>query len=255
MALSANGQTALIGAPHAGDRKGGAWVFTRSGSTWTRQGEELEGGEGKGKGHFGRSVALSADGDTALIGAPGDDGYTGAAWVFTRSGSTWGPHGEELSSGEEGAHFGRSVALTADGDTALIGAPGAGGYTGAAWVFTRSGSTWGPHGEELSSGEEGAHFGRSVALSADGDTALIGAPAAGGYTGAAWVFARSSSGWTPPEELTGVGEEGAGHFGYSVALSADGEHGADRQPPRQRPCRGLPGRSPARKRGWSSGRA
>ena len=79
------------------------------------------------------SVALSADGNTALIGGP-NDGHegTGAAWVFTRSGSTWTQQGEKLiGAGVRPApDFGKTVALSADGNTALIGAPSTAGRRG-----------------------------------------------------------------------------------------------------------------------------
>ena len=78
-------------------------------------------------------------------------------------------------------------------------------------------------------------FGYSVALSADGNTALIGGPDDNGRIGAAWVFTRSGSTWTQQgEKLTGSGETGAGEFGYSVALVRGRQHGADRRPSRQR---------------------
>ncbi len=172
VALSADGDTALIGARYAirnNNEAGGAWVFTRSGSTWTQQGGKLNGtghaGETLfdhiGEGEFGHSVALSADGNTALIGGPGDnggatnEGGVGAVWVFTRSGSTWTQQGEKLTgTGEIGkGAFGESVVLSADGDTALIGGSGDNGGAGAAWVFTRSGSTWTQQGEKLDPGE------------------------------------------------------------------------------------------------------
>jgi FG-GAP repeat len=176
---------------------------------------------------FGESVALSADGNTALIGASGDNGKIGAAWVFTRSGETWAKQGAKLTAADEvgtGA-FGVSVALSADGNTALIGG-WADNSHGAAWVFTRSGSTWTQQGAKLTgSGESGSEndFGSSVALSADGNTALIGGFGDNSLRGAAWVFTRSETTWTQQgEKLTGNGEVGAGDFGYSVALSADG---------------------------------
>ena len=102
-------------------------MFTRSGSTWTQQGAKLHRPSGEiGEGEFGYSVALSGDGNTALIGGPGDNAKVGAAWVFTRSGSTWTQQGAKLTgSGETGAgEFGAtSVALSSDGNTALIGGP------------------------------------------------------------------------------------------------------------------------------------
>ena len=93
------------------------WIFTRSGSTWTQLGPKLTGGGESGAGAFGVDVALSADGSTALIGAPGDNDGVGAAWVFTRSGSTWIQQGPKLTgAGEDGfGEFGSSVALSATG--------------------------------------------------------------------------------------------------------------------------------------------
>jgi hypothetical protein len=227
VALSDDGDTALIGGPADNENIGAAWVFTRSGTTWTQQGEKLTGTAETGAGRFGRSVTLSADGDTALIGGTRDNGFAGAAWVFTRSGSTWTQQGEKLTgTGEAGqGEFGRSVALSANGSTALVGGSSDNGSEGAAWAFTRSGSAWTQQGEKLTGagavGEGG--FGTSVALSADGNTALLGGPRDNSDVGAAWAFTRSGSTWSQQgSKLTGIGETGEGGFGTSVALSADG---------------------------------
>jgi hypothetical protein len=227
VALSADGKTALIGGRRDDGATGAAWVFTRSGSTWTQQGGKLTGTGESEAGWFGYSVALSADGNTALIGGLNDNDGNGAAWVFTRAGSTWTQQGGKLTgAGEVGeGEFGSSVALSADGDTALIGGPRDDGDKGAAWVFTRSGSTWSAQGGKLTgTGESGeGMFGTNVALSADGDTALIGGPEDDTAIGAAWVLTRSGAVWTQQgPKLTG-GEEGNSEFGVLVALSADGD--------------------------------
>ncbi len=104
MALSADGSTALIGGDQDDGGLGAAWVFTRSGSTWTQQGGKLTGAGEVGPGAFGTSVALSANGDTALIGGWSDKEWDGAAWVFTRSGSTWTQQGPKLP--DPGRHGG-----------------------------------------------------------------------------------------------------------------------------------------------------
>ena len=142
MALSGDGDTALIGGPDDAGHTGAAWVFTRSGSTWTQQGAKLTGRGETGLGTFGWSVALSADGNTALIGARGDNTGQGAAWLFTRSGSTWTEQGAKLTGrGETGPGlFGTSVALSANASTALIGAQDNAANAGAAWVFQASSS-------------------------------------------------------------------------------------------------------------------
>ena len=227
VALSSDGDTAVVGAPNDADNLGAVWVFARSGSTWTQQGEKLTGGEESGQAQLGRGVALSADGNTVLAGGPCDDGCAGAVWVFTRSGLTWAQQGGKLVGGEgvgEG-HFGCGVALSSDGNTALVGGRRDNGTIGAAWAFTRSGSTWTQQGAKLTatSGEIGnGEFGYSVALSADGNSALIGGMRDDDYIGAAWMFTRSGSTWTQRgEKLTGGEERGKGWFGSSVALSAD----------------------------------
>jgi hypothetical protein len=140
VALSGDGITALIGGPGYNSGVGAAWVFTRSGSTWTQLGGKLTGGGESGRGKFGMRVALSGDGDTALIGGPSDNGSAGAAWVFTRSASTWTQLGGRLTgSGENSTtDFGIGVALAGDGNTALIGGFTASLFVGAAWVFLRA---------------------------------------------------------------------------------------------------------------------
>jgi FG-GAP repeat len=211
VALSGDGDTALIGGPADASETGATWVFTRSGSSWTQQGKKLVGTETVGeKGGQGQSVALSADGATALIGGPGDHGAIGAAWVFTRSGSSWTQQqklvGEDPSTGPEQGH---SVSLSDSGDTALIGGPDDNTSLGAAWLFTRSGSVWSEQGAKLV-GTGSVPFssqGWDVALSGDGATALIGAPADNGGVGATWVFALPGAGEgepaPPPAEKPG----------------------------------------------------
>jgi hypothetical protein len=222
-ALSADGNTALIGGFEDNNRDGAAWVFVRSGSTWTQQGAKLTGGE-KGLGPlFGTSVALSADGNTAVVGAERDNANHGDAWVFTRSGSTWTLQ-EELNPNDVAgaADAGSGVALSADGNTALVGGLGDNNQSGAAWVFTRSGGTWTQQGSKLAVGAF-EQFGTAVALSMNGNTALISGRADSGQIGAAWVFTRSGSTWTQQgPKLTGAGEVGGGEFGTGIALSADG---------------------------------
>ncbi len=226
VALSADGNTALVGVPRDNGAAGTAWVFTRTGSTWSEQ-ARLE-GEGVGSSSFfGRSVALSSNGNVALIGDPGASANTGDAWVYVRSGVSWTPQGQLSGTEESGqVNFGRSVALSGNGTTALIGGFGDKGGVGAAWVFERSGETWEQRGHKLTaSNETGAGwFGRNVALSEDGSTALIGGPLDNGKLGAAWVFARSGEAWEPQgSKLTPSDENGQGQFGSAVSLSANGE--------------------------------
>jgi hypothetical protein len=79
-----------------------------------------------GESHFGQSVALAADGNTALVGAPTADGEAGTVSVFTRTGSTWTQQSELTPNGGEeigNGGFGSSIALSADGSTAVVSGP------------------------------------------------------------------------------------------------------------------------------------
>jgi hypothetical protein len=106
VALSADGNTAIVGGPCDGGSSGGcgtnipgvgaAWVYTRSGGVWTQQGPKLVGTGAVGQAGQGSGVALSADGNTAIVGGYGDNSNTGAAWVYTRSGGVWTQQGPKL---------------------------------------------------------------------------------------------------------------------------------------------------------------
>ena len=146
---------------------------TPCGSTRSSSWRKLTPNDESGSGAFGTSVALSSDANTALIGGPSDNGRAGAAWVFTRSGSTWTQQGSKLTPNDESGtgEFGNSVALSSNGNTALIGGPSDDNGAGAAWVFTRSGSTWTQQGSKLTPNDESspAGVGISVALSSEGE--------------------------------------------------------------------------------------
>ena len=229
VALSADGNTAVVGAPLDSGLGGAAWVHTRRNGEWAQQGSKLVGTGAAGQAFQGLSVALSAEGNTALVGADYDDGGVGAAWVYTRSGNgEWAQQGSKLiGTGAVGTSAqGVSVALSADGNTAIVGGRDDSRFAGAAWVYTRSRSgEWAQQGSKLvGTGAVGSSLqGRSAALSADGNTALVGGVADNGYVGAAWVYTRSRNGeWAQQgSKLVGTGAVGTSYQGVSVALSAD----------------------------------
>jgi hypothetical protein len=236
IAISTDGTTAIIGGAADNTNVGAVWIFTQSGGVWTQQGAKLTGTGETGAGLFGSSVALSSDGNTALVGAPADNSSVGAAFVFTRSAGVWtqqtvtpltGAAGGESGSGD----FGSAVALSANGNTALIGArrdfiPGGGGTNpGTAYPFLRTGTTWAPQGTRLIRSDNGASFlafGAAVALSADGNTALIGASADGNGPGAAYVFFRTGTTWAQQAKIIPSDTTASSHAGMSVSLSSDG---------------------------------
>ena len=198
---------------------------------------KLLAGDGTMSDEFGRAVALS--GDTAIIGAMGDDDVgdtSGSAYVFVRAGSTW-VFQQKLtaSGGAPDDRFGTSVAI--EGDLALIGATGyddpTGGCTlacadvGAAYVFVRNAGVWTEQQRLTGSGALGRDaFGTSVSLS--GGEALIGAAkgttpvlVGSGTTdgGAAYHFVQSGGVWSEQAKLFADDRVRFGQFGASVSLS------------------------------------
>ena len=233
VAVSADGNTAIVGGPEDNANTGAVWVFTRSGGVWTQQGDKLVGTGAVGHAEQGFSVAVSGDGNTAIVGGWADTlsalptPRTGAAWVFTRSGGVWTQQGDKLVG--TGAVLptsqGYSVAVSEDGNTAIVGGPEDNGNTGAAWVFTRAGSVWTQQGDKLvgTGAVVYAGQGSSVAVSKDGDTAILGGWADNHNTGAVWVFTRSGGVWTQQgNKLVGKGRVGQATQGWSVAVSGDG---------------------------------
>jgi uncharacterized repeat protein (TIGR01451 family) len=224
--VAISGDTIVVGAymdDDHGSNSGSAYVFTRSGSTWSQQGK-LTAADGAANDYFGYSVAV--ENDTALISASSDDDSgldSGSAYVFTRSGSAWSQQAKMLAAdGAAGDQFGCAVALS--GETALIGAyrtDHTGANSGSAYTFVRSGATWTQQAELVAAdAATNDAFGYSVALA--GDTALVGAywdDDAGTNSGSAYVFTRSGSSWSQESKLTATDAAAGDQFGYAVAVS------------------------------------
>lgn len=232
VSISANGNTAIVGGSLDNGGAGAAWVWTRVGNVWTQQGNKLAGSGAVGNANQGNAVSISADGNTAIVGGPLDNGQIGAAWVWTRSGTVWTQQGDKLagSGAVGGAQQGVAVSLSADGNTALVGGQyDDNGSGGAAWVFTRSDGVWTQQGIKLvgtGAGGLSSRQGCSVALSADGNTAVVGGSGDNAANGAAWIWTRSGGLWSQQgPKLVGTGAVlfgGRTGQGSSVALSADG---------------------------------
>lgn len=206
----------------AGNEAGSAYVFVRSGSTWSQQ-AKLTASDAAPSDYFGSSVSL--DGETAVVGARLDDDRgngSGSAYVFMRSGSTWSQQAKlTASDGTAGDALGVSVSLR--GDDLLIGADQDGvngSNSGSAYVFTRSNGIWTQQAKLLpSDGSSTTLFGSAVSI--DGDTALVGAPWQSSQTGSAYVFTRSGGTWQQQAKLTASDKAASSYFGTSVALAGD----------------------------------
>ena len=187
-----DGDTLVIGAWYedaGGSNAGAAYVFTRSGTSWSQQ-AKLVASDAQASDEFGNSIAIS--GDTVVVGAYIEDtGATsaGAAYVFTRSGTSWSQQAKIVAANAgENDNFGISVDI--DGDNVIVGAikedtKAADG--GAVYVFTRSGTTWSQQ-KLLTASDVPAYkrFGHAVAI--DGKTAVGTSEKVDSGAGAAYAF-------------------------------------------------------------------
>lgn len=224
---------------------GAAYVFVRSGAVWTQQAYLKASAPGASNG-FGEHVSI--DGDTIVVGAQSQGSGSGAAYVFTRAGSVWSQQALlKASNQEERDFFGSAVSIS--GNTIVVGATqesssasGVNGNqsdngryaSGAAYVFTRSGSAW-TQQAYLKASNPGVYdlFGSSVAI--DGDTLAVGATSedssstgvnstpntSASFSGAAYVFTRTAGVWTQQAYLKASNTEADDRFGTALAVSGD----------------------------------
>jgi hypothetical protein len=213
--VSLSGNRALVGSFNS--TTGAAYTFVFNGTTWTQE-AILTATDGATNDAFGSSVSLS--GNRALIGAPSDNGTVrpGAAFVFMFNGTNWSEEAKLTATGGSSTdYFGFSVSL--QGSHALVGAFGQNSNTGAAYIFTRSGTTW-SQTAALTPRTGAGGFGISVSLS--GTRALIGSPTGSdGFTGSGYIFTFDGATWSQTAELRAFDGELEDNFGYSVSLSED----------------------------------
>jgi glucose/arabinose dehydrogenase/disulfide oxidoreductase YuzD len=225
--VSVNSDTALIGAPyHDGGlpHSGAAYVFTRSGLTWTQQ-QRLTASDIGEDDSFG--VAVAVEGNTAAVGALHHDhngnSNQGAAYIATRSGSIWTTQ-QELIATDATANDQFGVAVGLSGNSVIVGANfkdnGSSLGQGAAYVFTGSGASWTQQQKLLSSDGAGSDaFGTSVSIS--GDEAVVGSSDNDGGAsdqGSAYTFARTAGTWNQEQNLTAVDGAASDFFGSYVAI-------------------------------------
>ncbi len=221
ISVAINGNYALVGASTCDEGRkgnaglGSAYIFSRVGTTWTED-AKLTASDGEIDNFFGFSVAF--DGNYALIGAPGDNNFQGAVYVFSYNGSSWTEEAKLIASdGAFGEFFGNSVSF--DGNYALIGAPDLfNDEIGSAYVFTCNGTIWTEEAKlNASDGAAGDYFGGSVSI--NNDYALIGAsePWEDGV-GTAYVFSRDDTIWIEETKLTASDGEPRDWFGESVVI-------------------------------------
>lgn len=229
VAVSASGDVLFVGATQADPaaQRGAVYVLERDASgEWSQTGilvaDDLESST-----KFGRFVSATPDGQTVLVAD--FSGTTNAVHVFDRDDSGWLGGVKIAVPNAQQELFGYSIALSADGDLAVVGAP----YTtqngfdrcGAVHLYERRGSEWSRQTLVAPDAAPVDIFGAAVAISADGLTLAVGASGADGMfenEGAAYIFERRGADWAHSATIPPVTPQGGNvGFGYSIALSMD----------------------------------
>ena len=215
-AVSVSGDYAIVGSPLDDDNglsTGSAYIFSREGIEWVQK-DKLLASDGGTFFAFGSSVSI--DGDYAIVGAPGANLESGAAYIFRREDTDWVEEAKLLASdvsADDG--FGYSVAIS--GNSAIVSAPWNtfNGYgSGSAYVFTRQDPNWIEEVQLIPcDGTSYQYFGGSVSIS--GDYVTVGAP--GGRS--AYVFTREGLDWVEDAKLIPSDVFADGVFGHSVSIS------------------------------------
>ena len=167
-------------------------------STWSQLGSDID-GEGAGNGS-GKVVALSADGSIVAIGNTSNSASTnlinsGSCRVYEYSSGSWTQLGSDIDGENAGDLAGSSVDLSADGSIVAIGAPWYSSPTydkvGKASVYKYSSGTWSKIGSDIVGTDYYEVAGKSLALSADGNTLILGSPDFDNETGRCRIFTYS----------------------------------------------------------------
>ncbi|MBK8171863.1 MAG: integrin [Sandaracinaceae bacterium] len=245
---------------------GAVYVFARVGTAWSQEAYVKASNTDANDG-FGTSVSLSGDGNLLAVGAPGEDGAgtglggtdsddsftgAGAAYLFERVAHSWTQTAYVKASNTSSVDaFGSSIAIASDGHTLVVGAQTEDGasqgingnqsvrgafYSGAAYIFAQSGSTWVQQAYVKASNAEGMDlFGKAVSISADGSTVLVSTSREGSsavgingdesdnsavQSGAVYLLQRVGSAWTQEAYLKASNSEAGDQFA-AIGISGD----------------------------------
>ena len=221
--VAVDGDTAIVAAPFDdddGSASGSAYVFQRSGQTWTEQ-TKLSASDAAQFDRFGVSVDI--DDGTVIVGADANDDAgpsSGSAYVFAEDAGSWNQQ-VKLTASDAVAEdqFGFSVAINAG--TVVVGAFGDDVHAGSAYTFQRANGNWSQQSKLVASDRAvNDWFGHSVAI--DDDHIVIGSVMdddAGPSSGSVYVFVQENGSWTQDGKLTASDAAAADRFGHAVSIS------------------------------------
>ena len=228
ISLSTDGNTIAIGARYndgGGSNAGHVRIYDWSGGAWTQRGTDID-GESSGD-EMGQSVALSSDTNTLVVGSPWNDGAganSGSVRVYDWNGTAWNQRGTDIDGESSNNYNGQSVSISANGSIIAMGAVKNNGNAGHVRIYSWNGSAWVQLGADIDGETAGDEIGQSIALTADGNSIVMGAQfndGGGSNSGHARVFDWNGSDWV--QRGTDIdGERSGDYSGISVSITDDG---------------------------------
>lgn len=218
IALSEDGNIMAIGAilnSENGINSGQVQIFENINGTWTQIGDDFNGDLPQAV--FGRSVALSHDGNIVAIGADGDDANRGSVRVFENLSGVWTQIGEEIVGQSISSFTGDEVSLSADGNILGVSEPGG---EGSVRIFENQAGAWVQIGDALLGTGFLQAYGKGMDLSDDGSIVAIGGPGSSG-PGIVQIFENIAGVWTQLGENI-IGNSTFERIGSSLSISGDG---------------------------------
>ena len=235
--MSGDGTKVVVGAFSVNNWNivGFGYYFTLSGSSWTQQQKITTTSPALAvNDYFFWDCNMNTAGTKMIVGALGYDllppsPETGAAFIFTLSGSSWSQEAylaPPTSDRQNGDQFGRSVAMSGDGTTVIMGMLNDDTSAGAAYIFTYSSGSWDAGTKIVAAdAETNNKFGTDVAINSDGTMVVVGSPShvySGPRYGTAYRFTYSSGAWDTGTKILASDPTGGDEFGASVAMNSDG---------------------------------
>jgi hypothetical protein len=237
IAVDIAGDTLVVGAhgdDDSGFQTGAAYIFRRTGTTWTQE-QKIKANDEQAESAFGASISLN--GQTIAVGAPSESSpnasFSGAVYAFVNNGAGWQQQAKiKPNNTMPNQQFGSTVSISGDTIVAtapgeIIGAPSVEAQNvrskGAVYILDRTGTSW-THQKRFFERDTNRTGGFAVRAAIDGDTIIVGDPTfdtLAQFTGAVYVFERSGNGWSLKHTLTANDGQFLQAMGFAIAISGD----------------------------------
>lgn len=225
--ISYDGSTIIAGSyqdDDQGSASGSAYIYTYNGSNWILEQKIYPSDAGTNK-FFGLPPRLSSDGNVAAISGPGDNGNSGAIYIFTRTGTTW-YQTAKLSNPNPNSndYFGEKMAMSKEGDLIVANSKRSPNNFGSVYIFSYNGSDWNLSQTLIPSDSlSGDNFGTGLELNHENNKLVIGAQNHNSSEGKVYIFGLNNGSWLEEHIISNPNPNPAEYFGSNVDISPSGD--------------------------------